>query len=191
MNSNQKVWWICPINPEHAWDAVVNNRANGTGCPDCNTPGTSAQEIKLAAELSTVLPLSPSRHGIRTSRRAERVDMLFEAIKLIVEFDGSYWHEETIEADTAKSQRLRESGWIVVRVREAPLGVIDPIFDVVVPHRAPVEVASALVLHHLARLSLCPPEAAGDYQRAGGPQARELAEHWLEAARRGASHQKP
>jgi hypothetical protein len=191
VNSNRKVWWICPIDPEHTWDAVVNNRANGTGCRDCNTPGTSAQEIRLAAELSTVLPLSPGLHGIRTAQRAERVDMVFKTIKLIVEFDGSYWHEATIEADTTKSQRLRDGGWTVVRVREAPLGVIDRTFDVVVPHRAPVEVASSLVLHHLAGLGLCSPGAAADYQRTGTPQAGELAQQWLEAARHAASQREP
>lgn len=182
VNSNRKVWWICPINPEHSWDAVVNNRANGAGCRDCNIPGTSAQELRLAAELSTVLPLATGRHAIRTSHRIERVDMVFETVNLVVEFDGSYWHEDTVDTDAAKSRRLREDGWAVVRVREAPLAVIDGVFDVVVPHRAAAEEAAAIVLRHLARLALALPDAVDAYCRAGAPQANEVAEGWLRAA---------
>ncbi len=31
--SNKKVWWIC--SKGHEWEATVNNRANGQGCPYC------------------------------------------------------------------------------------------------------------------------------------------------------------
>ena len=33
LNSSRKVWWICEKN--HEWDAVVNARAMGNGCPYC------------------------------------------------------------------------------------------------------------------------------------------------------------
>jgi len=33
-NSNQKVWWICKQN--HEWEATINSRNNGIGCPYCN-----------------------------------------------------------------------------------------------------------------------------------------------------------
>lgn len=32
--SGRRVWWVCT--GEHIWDATVNNRNNGTGCPECN-----------------------------------------------------------------------------------------------------------------------------------------------------------
>ena len=32
-HSTKRVWWIC--NRGHEWEAVVNNRSNGTGCPYC------------------------------------------------------------------------------------------------------------------------------------------------------------
>ncbi|WP_368738903.1 zinc-ribbon domain-containing protein, partial [Klebsiella pneumoniae] len=103
------VHWICPINPEeHTWPATVLNRArNGTGCPDCNLPGTSAQEIRLAAELGTVLDVDFDRHTIRTAKRMERVDIYVPSLSLILEFDGSYWHESTEERDNEKTRSLR------------------------------------------------------------------------------------
>lgn len=34
--SEQKVWWICPANSEHEWQAQIKHRAVGGGCPICN-----------------------------------------------------------------------------------------------------------------------------------------------------------
>ena len=34
--SNQKVWWLCPTNPNHEWPATVNNRVRGKSCPYCS-----------------------------------------------------------------------------------------------------------------------------------------------------------
>ena len=33
--SNKKVWWRCLKNPKHEWQAIVNSRAKGSGCPEC------------------------------------------------------------------------------------------------------------------------------------------------------------
>jgi hypothetical protein len=33
--SGQKVWWRCLKNPKHEWQAIVNSRAKGSGCPEC------------------------------------------------------------------------------------------------------------------------------------------------------------
>jgi hypothetical protein len=32
---NQSVWWLCS-KCEHEWEAKINNRNHGNGCPDCN-----------------------------------------------------------------------------------------------------------------------------------------------------------
>ncbi len=32
-NSGRKVWWIC--SKGHKWDATINNRYKGSGCPHC------------------------------------------------------------------------------------------------------------------------------------------------------------
>lgn len=37
--SNDKVWWKCSKN--HEWEATVNSRSKGTGCPHCNGKTTS------------------------------------------------------------------------------------------------------------------------------------------------------
>ncbi|MGX4731987.1 zinc-ribbon domain-containing protein [Kitasatospora griseola] len=183
--SGRKVWWICPIQPEkHTWDATVLNRAfNGTGCPECNLPGTSAQEIRLAAELSVVLPVDLDHHRIQTAHGTERVDIWIPFFDLIIEFDGSYWHDGTQESDAEKSVRLLTTVEHVVRVRERPLTALDPVRDVVVPFRAPAEVAAGVVLNHLVALGIVPTEAAQDYRSQPGPRASQLAERRLAEVR--------
>jgi hypothetical protein len=33
--SNQNVWWLCPTNRSHEWQATIANRSKGSGCPYC------------------------------------------------------------------------------------------------------------------------------------------------------------
>jgi len=33
--SSRRVWWKCPLGPDHEWEAVVYSRANGVGCSVC------------------------------------------------------------------------------------------------------------------------------------------------------------
>ena len=33
--SNKKAWWLCPV-CGHEWQAVINSRSQGHGCPNCN-----------------------------------------------------------------------------------------------------------------------------------------------------------
>lgn len=37
IGSDRKIWWRCPRNPSHVWQAAVSNRtgAQAQGCPDC------------------------------------------------------------------------------------------------------------------------------------------------------------
>ena len=34
-SSGNKVWWLCSKNPNHEWEATVDHRSRGTGCPFC------------------------------------------------------------------------------------------------------------------------------------------------------------
>ncbi|CAB4947292.1 unannotated protein [freshwater metagenome] len=161
---NGDVSWRCPIFPRtHRWEASPLNRVRGgTGCPDCMTPGVSAQEVRLAYELAAVLGFDPTRHSVRGDR-SHRVDMVATELGLLLEFDGSYWHKGSEVADERKASELRHKGWVVVRIRESPLEVLDHTYDVVVPMLAPPYDAALTVLEHLA----------GIVGPSGAPLARE------------------
>ncbi|MFF8798136.1 Helicase associated domain protein [Streptomyces globisporus] len=190
VGSNRRVSWNCPDFPdEHEpWEAVVNNRTGGfrkrygTGCPTCRLRQTSVQELRLKAELSTVLPIDANRDAVHTGQ-VERVDMLVEAdgLRLVLEFDGSYFHgtEKSRNTDIAKSRRLREADWTVVRIREAPLDLLDLTFDVQVGFLAEPEAAAADILDHLAVLGLLAPATAEHYRALDAPQAEETARMWI------------
>ncbi len=54
--SDRKVWWLCPVDEEHAWQTTVGSRARGSGCPFCagqratSSNSLAASHPLLAAE---------------------------------------------------------------------------------------------------------------------------------------------
>lgn len=46
-NSAKKVWWKCSINSKHEWKSVINNRANGNGCPYCTHMHLPSEDYNL------------------------------------------------------------------------------------------------------------------------------------------------
>ena len=189
-SSNTRYWWICPVEPgQHpGWKAQPNNRIAGQGCPDCVTPGSSAQEIRLAHEIASVIPFDVSAHSVKLgSGKSIKVDMLIKNLRLAVEFDGSYWHRDIVERDTEKTRLLRKEGWGVVRIREAPLKPIDTEWDVQIPMLAAPYVAACAVLEHLVqldsthlvRLGLGDTGKVAAYLQRGLPAAAQEAERAL------------
>lgn len=47
--SVKKVWWQCPENPKHIWQATVNDRSDGRGCPICGNRQVFVGENDLAS----------------------------------------------------------------------------------------------------------------------------------------------
>lgn len=53
-------------------------------------------------------------------------------LRLVVEYDGWYWHQGQAELDSRKAQALESHGWLVVRIRESSGGQVLPDIDGVV-----------------------------------------------------------
>jgi hypothetical protein len=88
--------------------------------------------------------------------------------KLVVEYDGAYWHRGREERDFLKARRVESwygPGCIVVRVREYPLEATgDAVFpspDVQVPARVDAGTCAQLVLLHLVHVM---PRGFVDYE---------------------------
>ena len=122
-----KYWWLCEQG--HSWETTVPSRVNlGTGCPRCWAGWRrSLPEIVLQYELAYVLqaPVTGDTE-VRTPTGAWHVDVLCTPLRIIVEYDGSFWHRGCLERDARKTQDLISDGWIVVRVRQAPLPMVGP-----------------------------------------------------------------
>lgn len=108
--------WRCSQNPAHVWDTSVSARWNGSGCPQCATSGTSRIEKRFAeaAQLYDAAS-SPSKDN------GWRLDVLVPSLRLIIEYDGAYWHRDKQLLDARKTRELVDRGYLVARVRENEL----------------------------------------------------------------------
>lgn len=108
--SNLKVWWKCDFN--HEWEAIVESRINGTGCPKCKSNISSPSKLlndyfrKMFNEVYTEYLIGD-----------DLVDFYVKDLNLVVEYDGSYYHKKRVVRDVEKSNSLIERGFNVIRVR--------------------------------------------------------------------------
>ena len=128
--SNHRALWRC--NRMHEWDAVISSRSAGTGCSKCN-PQRSKREIRIACELAYIFPdMSPtdtvSLHP--TDKRKLICDIYSPAHKLVIEYDGAYWHQDKAETDIEKTRQLEALGYEVLRLREAGLGLLPNVHNI-------------------------------------------------------------
>ncbi|MGV9268074.1 zinc-ribbon domain-containing protein [Kitasatospora sp. NPDC003701] len=181
--SNQIVWWTCPREHE-PWQAMVAMVFLGhQACPGCRRTGISRQETDLFAELQHVLGGGVQQHRLRTATGVWRLDMVFPTVgdsRVVVEFDGSYWHRNSHERDLRKALEIEQlrPGWTVVRVREDPLRLTRA-SDVAVPLLADPFTTASLVVDHLMTLLQWPEETRGRaraYTRGGGRRGQRLAD---------------
>ena len=141
------------MSPEHEWITMVSIRtASGAGCPLCTLTPRSAQEIRLAYELSSLIDFDLESHKVRIEGRRRDVDIVLENLGIVVEFDGAYWHRDKADKDLEKAQKLEAEGWNVIRVRERPLDSIHK-NDVMVETLAPVKEVADLVLQKIIEVT--------------------------------------
>lgn len=141
-----KRWWLC--DKGHEWESRVASRTRTgrvNGCPECSpTPRTSQIEIDIrkALEETTVLSDVQTTYNafITTSdNKSVAVDVLGTSLngqQVVVEYDSWWWHSgkgrnESYSIprnrDTVKTQALLDSGYIVIRIREARLDISLPL----------------------------------------------------------------
>ena len=151
--SGKKYWWRCSANHEHVWQAQASARTGmlKTGCPECVIVPRSRREIILSHEVGSFFQVDQFDHRIRANGKTFDCDIVLRHEKLVIEYDGSYWHEEKFEADNTKTQYLIDAGWKVVRVREEPLALVQT-HDVLCSEYEPVVGVAARVLRAASQL---------------------------------------
>ena len=146
--SGKKAWWQCPNDPDHEWQATVANRTySESGCPYCNLRPRSIQEIDLIFELTGFFDIGLEDRKLVEDGQVLDCDIIIRQERLIVEFDGSYWHsgDRMYERDLVKTETLQKAGWKVIRVREKPLKAISSA-DILVPLRQDMKLTANAVL---------------------------------------------
>jgi Probable Zinc-ribbon domain/Protein of unknown function (DUF559) len=144
-------WWRCRFG--HEWYAQVAPRAEGVGCPQCSIIGVSQRQVRLEYELAAAgLPVEREYPPIAVSRRRPvKADIVMPSLRVVVEYDGSYYHARKVRKDREQTAALESAGWIVFRVREDPLPRLGG-HEIVVSPTQSIKSLTVEVIRGLARL---------------------------------------
>ncbi len=121
--SKKKVWWKC--SKGHEWEATVQNRSNGSNCPQCNSERkTSFEEMAIYYFIKNVFKDAVSRYEIECDKEKIEVDVYIPSYSIGIEYDGWYWHKDRYEKDKCKNLKL-EDKISLIRVRDVGLEDIE------------------------------------------------------------------
>ena len=176
-NDKRYVWWQCPVDSRHKYRARIAARYANVGCPFCTLAPRSKAEIFLEFELRQFFEIAPDRSVIRIGERNLRCDIVIADSKVVIEFDGSYWHMGLQTRDEEKGRLLRAAGWRVVRVREEPLEASSPL-DVIVPQQ-PVKKTADAVIRRLLQIGVPPLVSPVGYLRANNSTNEKAANAYI------------
>ena len=179
--SGKKYWWRCSINPEHSWTATASSRTGQlkTGCPECVIVPRSRREILLAHEISAFFMIDQYDHRIKTQEKVFDCDIVLRNEKVIIEYDGSFWHQNKIDVDRLKTEALRLAGWKVIRVREEPLPLLHQ-DDVQCSEYEPIVVLATKVLRKISSLVDTDISDIDEYESAQLPRRATDAELFIQ-----------
>ena len=126
-SSNRNVWWICTKG--HTWQATVDHRNRGAGCPVCNSERhTSFPEYILVYYLKKYgLEVIHSYNG-----NGYELDVYIPEKKAAIEYDGYYWHKNKTKKDLEKNRRCMLDGIKLYRIREGLQILHDSSIDYVI-----------------------------------------------------------
>jgi G:T-mismatch repair DNA endonuclease (very short patch repair protein) len=163
--SNKQIWWIC--NKGHEWKTTVCNRTlQGQGCGHCYVPHASKKEISLRNELMIIFSETHSKTFVPGDNQKWKCDIVLSRLKIVVEYDGSYWHNGLEERDLRKTKSLSKAGWRVIRVREHPLAKIQS-WDVQVRETAPMLEIALMVLDRIVKFHPQTKDIVNEYKKNG------------------------
>lgn len=122
--------WVCSNNNKHVWPMKTTTRINGGSCPECKEQGKSKIELLYFNELKNTWKnykvISGAIINNPNFSHSWTADILIcSKISVIIEYDGSYWHDDKYDIDTLKTNELLEAGYKVCRIRELDLNLLN------------------------------------------------------------------
>ena len=116
--SNKKVGWICN-DCGNRWEATINNRTSGSGCPKCAFRySTSFSEQAILYYLLKQFPFCINR-DIKVLNGLE-LDIYLSNEKIAIEYNGLWSHHSTEKqmVDQRKQQMCNEKGILLINICE-------------------------------------------------------------------------
>lgn len=128
-SSGQMVYWKCPLGHSGKKRAVDLASLRGK-CPKCFLH-SSTPEIRVFCEILSIFPDAKNLFKPVSTSPLE-ADVFIPSLKLVIEYDGAYWHRHKKDADANKRHFFSEHGLTTIRMRESPLPILEPSLDIVV-----------------------------------------------------------
>lgn len=122
--SNRYVYWLCVNN--HSVRTQVSSRVRHWGCRKCSISKIE-QLLANGLEKEKHVPFLERTHPLDVAWRTQKkaiVDIYVElanGIKVVIEYDGVWWHRAKQVQDIAKTEGLLAAGYTVIRIREHTL----------------------------------------------------------------------
>ena len=111
---DKPIWWKCAHN--HSYSSTISNRLKGSGCPICaNESHTSFPEQALLYYLLKLFPDACNRYKINGK---VEVDIYVPSMRLGIEYDGHYYHNEKSDKEQLKDNYLAKNGIILIRIKD-------------------------------------------------------------------------
>ncbi len=153
--SDKRVWWKC--SKGHAsYLATPNSRTTAkSGCPMCKMQ-TSRPEFRLFCELKFVFGDAEWQRRMGRSK----CDIYVPSHKIAIEYDGFYWHRNTLEKDRKKGERLKKRNIILFRLREHGLSAVSPLDVVMGSQKAFLDSIKQLMIRLSSYVSMSSDEQA-------------------------------
>jgi very-short-patch-repair endonuclease len=130
---HRSVGWKCGL--DHTWKLSPSSRNYyNTRCPKCSKTGTSLTEEafrEALGSLDVVHDISSEPVKVKCSDgkiiSVDAIGLTSSGRKFVFEYDGSYWHgtsspdKKVYGKDLAKTTKLLDEGFLVIRIRENAL----------------------------------------------------------------------
>lgn len=119
--SKKVVNWKCEKG--HSWSASISNRyLHKSGCPYCKKIlQTSFPEQAVFYYVKQYFPDAKNR----CKEQGFEIDIFIPSINVGIEYDGKRWHKNIYNKDILKGEKCKQSGILLVRIRETGLPEID------------------------------------------------------------------
>lgn len=115
--SAKKAKWKCSNG--HEWFTTINNRASHkSGCPFCNTWGTSYPEQFIYHSLKQLYPDAKSRAKayLPENNRGVEYDISIVCANLCIEYSPTYWHQSREERDYYKKEISKQYNFRLIQI---------------------------------------------------------------------------
>jgi hypothetical protein len=138
--SGKTAFWKCKRIPRHKWSMKISEMTGSTiGCKFCKMViQKSMEEMIVLFELKSIWPHLPPEGKVFPRRLRGphhpnwTSDIFIPEINLAIEYDGAYFHSHNDKEanDIRKWSDITDLGIDFMHIREEPLDVIDPKWDI-------------------------------------------------------------